>query len=287
MKQAPAVPLHNFTRDDEHSIPFRLVSLEKRTGYDYSVPHRHNYYEVFLFRRGGGTHLIDFQTFSIGDGSIHFVSPGQVHVLQREPDSEGSILLFSRDFFFGGHTHAALLQNHPLLNNRSLRPIITAEAEAFQHFEAIVHKMKEELTEENPYHQDLLRLYLNEFLYKSLQLLKPLQEANSELFTDFQNLLERHFFEWHLVKQYAQGLQMTEKTLTEKLKERTGRTTLELINERLLLEAKRLLRFSELTIKEVGFQIGFEDPSHFSKFFRNLCDCSPKEFREASEKYQH
>jgi len=76
-------PIHNFQEDDESSIPFQILELTKEGSYDPSMPHRHNYYEVFVFNRGGGSHTIDFSSFPILNNSIHFVSPGQVHKIKN------------------------------------------------------------------------------------------------------------------------------------------------------------------------------------------------------------
>ncbi len=279
-KDIQKIPFHNFTRDDSESVEFQLVTLEKITGYDFLVPHRHNYYEVFIFLKGGGDHIIDFETFDVQSESIHFVSPGQVHLLRRSYDSKGFLILFSRDFFYSGHTNRLLLQHHPLLNNRSSQPIINAYSAAFEKIIPLVLKIKEELTREDPYQRELLRLYLNEFLYRSLRMLTVQKENPPTLVSGFLALLEQRFYEWHLVKQYASEMHVAEKHLSESLKLHTGLTTQEHISNRLLLEAKRLLRFSELSIKEVAFQIGFEDPSHFTKFFRATSGSTPSTFRE-------
>lgn len=274
------IPFHNFTRDDRESVEFQLVTLEKITEYDFLVPHRHNYYEVFIFIKGGGNHVIDFEAFDVKDKSIHFVSPGQVHLLKRSYDSEGFLILFSRDFFYSGHTNKPLLQHHPLLNNRSSQPIINAPSSEFEKIIPLILKIKEELTREDDYQRELLRLYLNEFLYRSLRMLTLQKENPHTLVSGFLALLEQNFYEWHLVKQYASELHVAEKYLSESLKLHTGLTAQDHISNRLLLEAKRLLRFSELSIKEVAFQIGFEDPSHFTKFFRSTSGSTPSSFRE-------
>ena len=93
------IPIHNFARDDETSVPFKICPLEKRNHYDALEPHRHNYYEIFLFIKGGGKHLIDFTEHPITDQSIHFVSPGQIHLVKRELSSHGILISFSREFY--------------------------------------------------------------------------------------------------------------------------------------------------------------------------------------------
>ncbi|MDZ7848395.1 MAG: AraC family ligand binding domain-containing protein [Owenweeksia sp.] len=90
------IPLHHFTKDDETSIPFRIEELAQDSGYDTGVPHRHNYYEIFFFEKGGGEHRIDFEVLPVQSRSIHFVSPGQVHLLKIVPRIRGAQLFFFR-----------------------------------------------------------------------------------------------------------------------------------------------------------------------------------------------
>lgn len=273
------IPLHNFTRDDDGSIPFRMEYLEKKSDYDFTVAHRHNYYQIFIFIKGGGTHLIDFAEFPIADQSIHFLSPGQVHLLKRAGGSHGFFLLFSREFIMKGETGGGLLPLHPMLNNRSTKPIIESNTEVFSAVLALIEHIKLELSGEKKHYTDLVRLYLRALLFKSMQIDNFVANAPPTLHSRFSNLLEKHFYMWHRVSQYASALSTTEKHLTEVLKEKTGMTTQALINQRLVLEAKRLLKYSELSIKEISFRIGFDDPSHFTKFFKGHSGKTPSDFR--------
>ena len=89
------IPIHDFSKDDERSIPFSFKSLKGPTGYDVSVPHRHNFYEILIFIKGSGSHEIDFYAIPIEPYSIHFISPGQVYNLKQSGDTEGYLLIFS------------------------------------------------------------------------------------------------------------------------------------------------------------------------------------------------
>ena len=77
------IPLHSFAADDATSIAFKTNSLKEISIYDATIPHRHNYYELFFFVRGSGTHMIDFEEFELCDGAVHCVSPGQIHQLRH------------------------------------------------------------------------------------------------------------------------------------------------------------------------------------------------------------
>ena len=133
------IPRHSFLVDDPSSIPFKFIRLAKAGSYDTSVPHRHNYYEVFIFEKGGGFHNIDFETFEINDLSIHFVSPGQVHNVVREADSKGYVMLFSRDFYSSNHQR---LRQFPFLNNNSIDSTLNLNQSEFDTLFQLVEAIK-------------------------------------------------------------------------------------------------------------------------------------------------
>ena len=95
----------------------------------------------------------------------------------------------------------------------------------------------------------------------------------------FRQALEHHYHELHTVKAYADLLHISTKSLTSYVSVCTRSTTLKLINERIILEAQRLLSYSELKIKEIAYQLGFEDPSYFVKFFKQQTGYLPAQIR--------
>jgi len=273
------IPFHHFTRDDEDSIPFELHTLEKRTYYDFSVPHRHNYFELFIFEKGGGSHLIDFNEFRLTNRSVHFVSPGQVHMLKRAPGSHGYIVVFSRDFFNDFNASSRLLYRHPLLHNRTHYPIMEPTNDLFEALMDCVLRMKDEIGSKRSFRAELIRIYLQEFLLKSIEGLVEKSKL-PDLVMEFFAVLETRFFELHQVREYASALKCTDRFLGDVLKTHTGKGTQEHINQRIVLEAKRLLQFSELNVREIGFRLGFEDPAHFGKFIKKHLGTSPGAFRK-------
>lgn len=288
------IPLHNFLKDDERSIPFKLMPLEYKESYDTSVPHRHNYYEVFLFIEGGGFHDIDFQAFEIKDNSIHFVSPGQVHLVRRELQSRGYVIFFSRDFYYLNLQDKNILFELPFLNNNTKRPILDLDVQAFQELLSLFQSIEREYNGETSFKEELIRSYLNIMLIASRRLFKEsdVGEATSssstaKLFRQFKILLEENFDKLHQVQDYAGLMAITEKYLNELCKKTVGKTASELIHERIILEAKRLLLHSDLNNKEIAFMLSFEDPSHFSKFFKRKAGSTPTQFRKGlQEKYR-
>ena len=105
-------------------------------------------------------------------------------------------------------------------------------------------------------------------------------------FVRFRQLLEKHFREIHTVKEYAEMLHVSTRTLSHYVAQSAHLTPLQVINDRVVLEAKRQLQHSTLSIKEIGYQLGFDDPSYFVKFFKRMTGQMPKEFRKDCEVQQ-
>ena len=288
-----SIPLHDFTQDDATSIPFMVEKLEKKEDYDTTLPHRHNYYEIFFFEKGGGTHEIDFEVNPIADNSLHFVSPGQVHLVRRELDSNGYVVFFSRDFYYLNLQNRDVLFDMPFFNNNSPRPIIDLAPEEKQPIVDLVLRIRDESESDNPFKEELLRSYLNVLLIQCQRIFLEKETERSPSFKpgggsyrEFRVLLENNFTRLHQVADYADLLSITPSHLNESCKKASGQTASELIHNRIILEAKRLLLHSDLSAKEIGYFLHFEDPSYFSRFFKKKTGMQPGVFRkEVREKY--
>jgi AraC-like DNA-binding protein len=280
------IPIHSFLVDDESSIPFQLVQLTKEGSYDTSVPHRHNYYEVFIFEIGGGEHNIDFRTFPLQNHSIHFVSPGQVHNVIRKEDSNGFVVLFSRDFYSSNQQR---LRQFPFLNNNSTEPILNLSKEEFSILRELITNIKRELKLEYPESNELIKAYLNTFLihckrfYNTNEAQKTF--SNDSLSFIFKHMIEENYLQIHSVSDYAKKLNCSEKQLATATKKELGVSPKVLIDERIILEAKRLVLHTMHSLQEIAFFLNYTDASHFAKFFKSKTGVSPGQFRENGEKY--
>lgn len=279
------IPIHDFSKDGRESIPFRYIPLNKRSDYDITEAHRHSYYEIFLFAKGGGKHEIDFGAHEISDSSIHFVSPGQVHKVRREPDSYGSILLFSSDFYHFGAKADLSLFEYPFLNTHAQgTPVVNLDEKQFEELLTLSRTMGEEKTINDTSGKEVIRTYLHIFLLKCKQYAERAQlsagEDGHKHFNNLKQLLEANYREQHLPSFYADELSLSSKKLNEICKAHSGNTMNNLIKERLMLEAKRLLLHSEYSVKEISYFLGFDDPAYFNRFFRKNLDMSAGSFRK-------
>lgn len=275
------IPIHSFLSDDESSIAFQLVALTKEGSYDTSVPHRHNYYEVFIFEEGGGEHNIDFQTFPIQSLSIHFVSPGQVHNVVRTEHSKGFVLLFSREFYSAGQLQ---LRQFPFLNNNSQKPILNLDKHSFALLSLLVNSMQIEQNTNDSNGEDLIKSYLNTFLIHCKRFfsetdIAALQPLDSLSFK-YKQLIEEHYLKIHTVNEYTQILNCSEKQLSSACKKELGVSPKDLIYNRIILEAKRLVLHTNHSFQEIAYFLNYQDASHFAKFFKAKTSHSPSYFRE-------
>lgn len=281
-KKVEQIPVYDFSRDDNTSIPFKLLRLEHKTGYDISEPHRHNYYEVFYFEEGSGQHMVDFEWLPIQPHSLHVVSPGQVHCVQRSADSSGYVVLFSRDFLLSNVANTEELIGIPLLMQPKACSAVLPEQQAIV-VQMVLANMKQEWETGGRFSEDILRSYLHILLLKYASVAEQEGQQRDSVATQlvyrFKVAVERHFRRLHQVCDYAEQLAITPSHLNEATKKATGSNASDIIHERIVLEAKRLLLHSGLTTKEIASFLHFQDPSYFSRFFRKYTGHSPSEFK--------
>jgi len=279
-------PIHNFSKDDASSLDFQVIPLDKKKDYDTSVPHRHNYYEIFFFEKGDGKHLIDFTNYDIKNNSLHFVSPGQVHCVRRVPDSYGFVIFFSRTFYHLDLHDKDVLFDLPFLNNNTANVAFNLNLKQAQHIKLLYDQLRAEYESDNGFKEQMIRSILNVFLISCNRLYKEIFKdagqgvQRDDIYQKFRVMMEKNFTQMHKPNEYAEHLGITEKTLFDHIKRVTGLPPGEIIHERIILEAKRLLFHSEQSAKEIAFFLGFEDPSYFNKFFKARTGHTAVEFRD-------
>lgn len=269
--------------------------IDKNKSYELSRPHRHNYYEICVFTSGAGNHEIDFNTFPIQSQSIHFLSPGQVHLISREEHYHGYLLMFKREFYSLVYQTKDLLFELPFLNNNTSKPILELEQDEFLEFLELIDSIKRENTKDHDLKDNIVRSYLHIFLLKCKvafyeKRLSTGTNVNMSFVhvNQFKYLLEKNFKELHFVKDYADLLALSPFQLNKMVENITGKNASDLIINRIVLEAKRLLAFTNLSNKEIAFQMNYPDPSYFTRIFHKKAGFTPSGFREQlNKKYQN
>lgn len=274
-----SIPIHPFSGERKGGIPVRYEPLHVRNEYDFAKPHRHEYFELFFFTGGGGSHAIDFGEYGVEDNSVHLVYPGQVHLLRREPSSHGAVLHFTRQLFMEMQGVGVLMGYTVFTARNSLGQ----QAE----LNALLQQVQHEYDRETP-DSEILKTYIQLLLLKCLRFavdngVAPRPVAN-DYFVDFKLRVEESFRKHASASSYAAQMGITERRLNEACRIATGTGANGYIKERLLLEAKRLLYNTKFSVKEISHRLGFEDPSYFNRFFRKNVGMTAGEFRSRSQK---
>ncbi len=250
-------------------------------------PHMHTFYQIIWFITGFGKHYVDFNTYEIEDNSLFFISKGQIHQFDKNLQ-EGYVIHFNESFLDIYENFTDVFLKHNIFHSFEKEPLFKIDASATKELHNIVNRMQKEMATPNEFaHSDYLKILLQLFLIEIQRFgvrkdccKLTMNNPSHILFVNFRKLLEENFHEIHTVVRYSEILSVSAKTLTNCTKEIAHQTPLEIINERLILEARRLLSYSERNVNEIGFELGFEDPSYFVKFFKRHMKISPSEFRK-------
>jgi len=254
---------------------------------DNNSPHVHTFYEIIWFREGEGTHFVDFQEYPVEKNTLFFLSPGQVHCFDDCLKYKGVLIKFCTDFLKDeGVDDDELFIKYNLFQAFDTIPCCTISEATAQRLLFVLGKIQEEYENRNMVgHEDMLRALTKIFLI-TIQRNSERHDAYNidhkkpahRLFVMFRKCLEQHFMEYHTVKEYADVLNVSAKTLSNSVQESAGVTPLTIINDRITLEAKRLLRYSNLITKEIADYLGYDDPSYFVKFFKRQTGYLPSSF---------
>ncbi len=253
-------------------------------------PHIHEFYQIIWFRHGKGNHRVDFTDYPVTDNTIFFVAPGQIHAFDGTGNYEGVIILFNASFFADEESSESIFLKYNVFNAYDSSPYYKVGNEEAERLMFLVNEMNREYTLTGAFaHKDYMQYLLRLFLVRVQRSGERKEEAKlyvsniaNRTFVRFRQLLEQNFHNVHTVQEYADMLNISARTLTKYVSQSAHSSPLQIINDRIVLEAKRLLQHTSLNIKEIGYSLGFEDPSYFAKFFKRQEGIMPSEFRKES-----
>lgn len=287
MKQIPVYSIDKFNLKSENTIQFQVELFDIHRNFKVTYPHRHDdFYEILFLTQGEGIHTIDFQKYTIKPYTIFFLSPGQIHELNLSDDVMGYIFLFTSSFYHFNKTEPYKLFELPFFYNLSQEtPPLYLENEAeiqvfIDYFQKAIIENQLKLTD----NEEVIRALLDLILIQSKRIY-PVGAMDEHahkgriLVKRFKQLIEEKCQENLSVKQYADILTITPSHLSETVKNVTGRTSTDLINDRMALEIKRLLTHTDMGISEIAYHLNFADQSYFSKYFKKLTNQTPIAFR--------
>jgi AraC family transcriptional regulator, transcriptional activator of pobA len=288
MMDGTAIPTHDKPSKEESSLWIeRIVPTEQPV---INSVHRHTYHELFLFKKGSGVHMIDLEPIPFEAPCIHFVAPGQVHKLDRSADTDGYVVMFHPELGRGIFSNPRI---RSLLRAGAASRSMILDKPCLGEAMNVIAIIEQEHRDQGMGCASVLESLLAVLLLKCVRWSDRSNDTGREekpatLVERFLDMVDQEFLEKKQVNAYAADLSVSPGHLNELVKKNIGRNASEVLHERLMLEAKRLLLHSDLSVKEVCFALKMEDPAYFTRMFKRDTGLTPGEYREhIREKYQH
>lgn len=252
---------------------------------DLHFPHKHSFYQLVYFSKGSGSHSIDFIHFPVEAGQIYFMIPGQVHTWDFAKAPDGYIVNYSEDYLQALIANPRYTEMFSFFSGKAQEQVIMIPSEGRKQVEQVLKTIVGEGRSQHRLKDDFIRASLVQLFilvsrYTNTEEKNTGSNYNTALLHSFQNEIEQHYKEKRLVKEYAALLHITANHLNALTKEMTTRSAGELIRDRVLLEAKRLLVNAKMNISEIADELNFPDNSYFTKFFKRYEGVAPELFRK-------
>ncbi len=246
-------------------------------------PHKATFYQIIWVTEGKATFRIDFREITIHSNEILIISAGQVCEFDIKSDYSGKIILFTSSFFTVTELDSNFLHTSEILNPVSLNKTVSICPQVVGNLTSL---LDEELKHPvDKFQTGIAQSYLRVILLETeRQLATSSASVTNNIGRKFYNAVELHFKENRNTEFYVNLLGINEKILSKEVKALTGNTPKIYIDSRTILEAKRLLSYSSPSIKEVGYELGFDEPTNFNKYFRKHTGVTPAQFRDSTKK---
>jgi len=287
------IPIYGLDKFSSSSNPhkgFQVEVFDANRHFSVEYPHRHDFYEVLYLSGGSGYHIIDSNKYKIEPPCVFFMTPGQTHKLELSQDIDGYIFLFARDFYLLNQSdknkllsfpffHAVTRQNPPLLlsnteDNIFLKNLFIRGSNYVKSHTATDEIIRSLL--------DLILLTCTQLYPREYNVL-PNNKGHITV-KKFMLLIEVNYQQNLKVNDYANMLSITANHLTQLVKQITGKTTNEILQEKNILEIKRQLLYTNLTVTEIASQMNFADQSYLTKYFKKCTGQTPLQYRSESMK---
>ncbi|NQX84791.1 MAG: helix-turn-helix domain-containing protein [Flavobacteriaceae bacterium] len=248
-------------------------------------PHKHDFYLCVLFENGKGIHTIDFNSYPIAAGSVFFLKPGQTHFWKFDTPPKGYIIFHTPEFY-NAHFQHKDTKNYDFYATQNPPHLILKQSESTAiaiYFKLLYHEYIQNLKHKRQKLANLIdTLYIDLAREYQNTIALPVHQSPVYLKTidTFEATIETHYKTEKTVRFYASQLNITTKHLNRITKQTLNKTAIQLINERVILEAKRLLSYNKMPLKDIAIALGYEDYAYFSKRFKQSTTVSPLAFQK-------
>ncbi|MFD1616119.1 helix-turn-helix domain-containing protein [Gelatiniphilus marinus] len=264
---------------------FSLSVVQFEKACVFNKPEQIDAYNIYWIKQGRGVYNIDFESYAFNDNVLFFLSPGQVFSVESEKIKEAYKLNFVRDFYCIQAHDKEVACNGVLFNNIYETPFVKPSKSDTKKLNFILESLIDEFKKEEATAQyDMLQAYLKQFIILSVRVKKEhhviKDDTETKLFKDFSLLVEQNFKTLHSVTDYANRLGISPKSLTKNFQKTGSQTPSSFIKNRIVLEAKRQLIYSNQSVKQIAYGLGFNDAAYFTRFFKKATAKSPLQFKK-------
>ena len=264
----------------------RMDDIYRSTDGAPDVPHRHEYYTIIFIEKGEGTHFVDFTEYKIEDRTIYFIQPGQMHQIIFTSEPVGWVITFTEQFLIANSISEKMINDIYLFNDYGQSPPLAINERDVPIYKSLTEQMAYFATSLETYTLEAVGSLVKLFLIQSnnhCSLKKSnnpqLVETSNHILRTFKQSLNKRYATAHMVSDYADELAVTADYLNKTVKNLTGKSAKDHIQSKLIIEAKRSLLFSNISNKELAYELGFEESAHFNNFFKKITGQTPSEFR--------
>lgn len=273
---------------------YDLSDYLEKNGDKASKPHIHSFYQIIWFKKGRGKHFVDFKDYDVSDNALFFIARNQVHYFDRHIDYKGVLIHFNETFLIRHDDEIDFFLKYNISSSPYQRPSCSIDGSTNDILDEYIRQITRELSGREEFgREDLLRSYLKSFLIQIQRRKNGFEKEQGDQnslvawnekrgkLLQFVSLVDEYYNKGLSVGEYARLLLISPRTLSDITHQLLGKTPLRMLQERIILEAQRLLLHSGLNVNQVGYRLGFDDPSYFVKYFKRHAGISPAEFRKS------
>lgn len=282
------IPEIKFNSDSENQTNgFELIVLEDfisrlKTPIDHNPfqAHRLNFFIILIITDGNVRHSIDFETHNLQAGDVMVISKGQIHAFDEHSQYKGYLLLFTEEFMYKYVAKSTIAQINHLYNYFLGQKKINNP----DHNQTLLHSLQSEIQSNSSSLPNIsgaiLSIYLLKIKDENVNSTISVNNKSLDYFHQFKLLIEKKITKTRDAKVYAFELSITYKKLNDVCKEIVKTTAKSFIDRYVILESKRMLVTTSLSVKEIAYTIGFDELTNFTKFFKKHTRKTPSQFRK-------
>ena len=265
-----------------------LIEVRETNGMDiiiepaFLLPHRKDFYLFVFVEQGNSRHWVEFIPYTVRPAHFYFTTPQQILLKEDTKPMKGFVVTFTEEFLLLEENR--LLRQLPLIQNPAGAHELALAAGDMIYIADVMRKMQAEYEAGDNWGNQMLTSWLRVLvIYLSRLYTEQFGENKIStgyyLLNHFQQLIAQRHAKLHEVAAYADLLNITPGHLNEMVKQQSGKTAISHIHNRLSVEAKRKLLHTDLSVKQIADELGFEDAAYFNRFFKRLNDTTPAAYR--------